>query len=170
MITCVDPKELRSNWAPWCIPKGEPASFRGGGSDSAACGSLNPGGASGSHLHAMGITPKLSAPLGSEASSRWLGACTAVGSLPGALVHWLVTRPLLQGLGKLWPPLWPPTWRHLTCHHSWGEVHDTCEDPGLCHRVSQRECPIVQCTTGGPRPVPLFHLTSQLRCPLGLRS
>ena len=78
MTTCKDPKELRSSQAPQVYvrvsqhPAGEAA-------DLAASGPMNPGGASGSHLHGMTITPKLLASLGSEASLWWLGACTVVG-------------------------------------------------------------------------------------------
>ena len=77
MTTCLNPKELRSSQAPWGIPKGEPASSRGGGPDLPTSGSMNPWG--GSHLHAMVINPKLPASSGGKASSGWLGACMAVG-------------------------------------------------------------------------------------------
>ena len=79
MTTCIDAKEFRSNQAPWGIPKHEPASSRGGGSDSLPSGTMNPGGASGRHHCAMAIDPKLLASLHSEASSRKSGACAVVG-------------------------------------------------------------------------------------------
>ena len=58
-----------SSQAPQSIPKGEPASSRGGAPDLQASGSVNPDGASGSCLHAMAINPKLPVFLGSKSPS-----------------------------------------------------------------------------------------------------
>ena len=103
---CDDPKELGSSQAPWGIPKDEPASSRGGGSGLPTSGSVNPGGAGGSHLHAM-VIPELPASLGSEASSRGLGApVQRLATLPGAVGLHLGIQSLPQGLGRLWSP--PP--------------------------------------------------------------
>ena len=79
MTTHINPNELRYNWAPGGIPKGEQAPSSEGNPDLPTSSSVNPGIAGGSLLHAMVIIPKLPASLDSEASSGWLGACSAVG-------------------------------------------------------------------------------------------
>ena len=170
MTTCIDLKELRSSWAPQGIPKGEPASSRGDSSDSTVSGSMNPGGASGSHLHAMAITPKLLASLGSEASSGWLGACTTVGHpFWGSFFTWDSASP--TGLGEVMASssmtsnmealnrssLLKRGARHL--QRSWTAPQSIPGEPL-----------IIQCTAGGPRPVPLFHCALPLGCLWGLRS
>ena len=78
MTACIHPKELRSNWAPWGIPKCEPASSREGSPDLPICGPMKPGGAGGSCLHTM-VNFELPASSGSDASSGQLGAGMAVG-------------------------------------------------------------------------------------------
>ena len=55
----------------------------------------------------------------------------------------------------------------LNRYHSLGEVQDTCEDSGWCHRVSLVEPPIVWYTAGGPRPVPLLCHASTTQLSLG---
>ena len=64
-----DPKDVKSSWAPQGTPTGESASSRGSDPELTASGSENPGGVGGYCLCTMVITPKLTAPLGFEASS-----------------------------------------------------------------------------------------------------
>ena len=166
MIIYIDPREVRSSWAPWGIPTSESTSLRRGGPDSIASGSANPGGVNGNYLCESAITPELMAPSGSEASSGQLGYVGWLHTPSGTLVHHPVAQPPLQGLGKSQaPPLQPPTWRHLTGHLSQEEAQDTCECPEMCCRVFLGEPPIVWHTTGGPGPVPPSHCTSPLGCP-----
>ena len=73
MTICIDPKEVRSNWAPQGTPTSESTSLRGGGPDLVASGSENPGGVGGNCLYMMAITPKLTAPSCSKASLGQLG-------------------------------------------------------------------------------------------------
>ena len=78
MTICIDPKEVRSSQVSWGTPTGESKPWRVGGLDSVASGSENPGGVGGNHLCTMAITPKLTAPTGSEASLGWLWVCRVV--------------------------------------------------------------------------------------------
>ena len=90
MTICIDPKEVRSSLALWGTPIFESASLSGGGPDSVVSSSKNPGGVGGNCLHAMAITPKLTAPSDSKASLGHLGVCRVAahsfqgsGSSPG---------------------------------------------------------------------------------------
>ena len=160
MIICIDPREVRSSWAPWGIPTSESTSSRGGGPDLIASGSVK------SCYGVMVVTASACVyhhpwtdrlPQAQKPPQDGSGVCGAVahsswgsGSPPSS--HGLLCR----GWGSH---------RLLLCNLQHGGIQQVIplnkrlETPAevlrLCHRVFQGEPQHSSVhTAGGPRPVP----------------
>ena len=79
MVSCMDPKEVRSNWIPRGMLTDQPASSRGDGTDSSTYKKVNPGGSSSCFLSTRANSCEWAAPLGSK-----VGSLSWVGMLSGA--------------------------------------------------------------------------------------